>query len=109
MDNSRLEQLLNYYGSNQANAFIIFAIAKEYEKRQDWEKALHYYLELRDKHSDYVGLYYHLAKLYEEFGHADKALNTYLDGIKVAEQQSDLHALSELKNAKMNLELEEGL
>jgi len=35
-----------------------------------------------------------------------KALNIYEEGIIVARQLNDTHALSELKNAKMNLEIE---
>jgi len=53
-----------------------------------------------------VGLYYHLGKLYEELGETDLALLTYEDGVSVAKKAADFHALSELHNAKMNLEIE---
>ena len=109
MDNSRLQQLLNFYEQGSDDAFILFAIAKEYEKAYDLKSALSYYLELKTRHKEYVGLYYHLAKLYEEIEQVEMALQTYKKGINVAESQKDLHALSELKNAKLNLELEEGL
>ncbi len=109
MDNSRLENLLNFYATDNADGFIIFAIAKEYEKNGDLANAEKYYLELREKQANYTGLYYHLAKLYEEQGEIDKAMAVYVEGIRICKQEGDLHALSELNNAKLNMELEEGL
>jgi Tfp pilus assembly protein PilF len=54
----------------------------------------------------YMGAYYHLAKVYEQLDEVKKALNIYEKGIIIAQQLNDTHALSELKNAKMNLEIE---
>jgi hypothetical protein len=53
-----------------------------------------------------VGMYYHLAKLYEKLENVDLAIQTYTEGINVAKRLSDFHALSELNSAKMNLEME---
>ena len=56
--------------------------------------------------SDYVGLYYHLAACFVEIGDHNKALLTYSSGIGIAQKLNDLHALGELKNARLNFELE---
>jgi len=109
MDNPRLKKLLKFYESGQADAFIIFALAKEYENQEAWDKALEYYNTLKSRFPDYVGLYYHLAKLKELLGAPEEALDIYSEGIAVAKSAGDTHALSELNNAKLNLELEEGL
>ncbi|MBT8234412.1 MAG: tetratricopeptide repeat protein [Saprospiraceae bacterium] len=108
MNESRLEKLLSFYNANESDSFIIFAIAKEYENIERFDKALKYYLELKEKDNDYVGLYYHLGKLYEIIREERLALSTYQEGLDIAKSQKDFHALSELNNAKMNLELQLG-
>ena len=73
---------------------------------KDLATALEYYLKLVAIDPDYVGTYYHLGKLYEEEEDLEKALVAYADGIVIAKKIKDQHALSELMNAKMNLEME---
>ena len=106
MSESRLNKLLSYYEKDGQDAFIIFALAKEYEQLSQNDKALEHYLELKKKHSDYIGLYYHLAKLFEKLGDTTLAMDTYNEGVELAKSQKDFHALSELNNARMNLEME---
>jgi tetratricopeptide (TPR) repeat protein len=103
---NRLEHLLGLYESTPADPFILFALAKEYESKDDPDRALEFYLRLRETSPAYVGLYYHLGKLYETLQSPEKALEAYHQGIEVAQQANDLHAASELKGAKLNLEYE---
>lgn len=86
------------------DTFVLYAIAKEYEE-VDQQKALKAYLDLKNVDPQYVGLYYHLGKLYEELGDAENAKSTYEDGIKVAKKLADFHSLSELNNALTNVNL----
>jgi tetratricopeptide (TPR) repeat protein len=104
---TRLEQLLDMHRQNPKDSFLLFALAKEYEKLGKEEDALEWYQKLQQLDPDYVGVYYHLGKLFEEKGETEKALNTYARGIEVAQKLGDLHAKSELQSAKMNLEMEE--
>ena len=53
MSESRLNKLLSYYEKDGQDAFIIFALAKEYEQLSQNDKALEHYLELKKKHSDH--------------------------------------------------------
>ncbi len=99
----RLNQLLSMMGE-KPDAFILFAIAKEYEKSENLDEALSYYLKLIHESPDYLGTYYHLGKLYEKRGNIIEALKIYETGIKTARLQGDQHALSELAAAKMNIE-----
>ncbi|MEM9824149.1 MAG: tetratricopeptide repeat protein, partial [Bacteroidota bacterium] len=65
--------------------------------------ALATYLELCQKHPDYVGTYYHLGKLYERKESFSEAFETYREGMRIAKAAEDRHALNELAGAKLNL------
>jgi tetratricopeptide (TPR) repeat protein len=93
-------------GDDPDNAFLLYALAKEYEYQQQTTEALDTFLDLKGKHPDYVGLYYHLGKLLESTGRPEDALAAYNEGVQVAKQLADHHALSELLNARANLETE---
>lgn len=105
MNLDRLNSLLQMLEEDKQDSFIRFAVAKEYEKLDDVSMALHYYTELKNDNPDYVGLYYHLAKLHEYMDNENEAMTVYLEGIEVAKKLKDFHALSELNNAKTNLEM----
>lgn len=100
---SRLNQLFTFLESQPNEPFIIFAIAKEYEGSGDNFKALEYYTRLHETTPQYVGLYYHLGKLYEKLVLTEEALETYKTGMVVAKKEKDMHAYSELVGAKMNV------
>lgn len=101
---SRRAYLLQLLDSAPKDAFVLFALAKEFEKNGELNEALDYYLRLLAADPAYVGLYYHLGKLYEQLGNGEQALETYRNGIEVAHIQGDMHAMSELNGAKLNLE-----
>jgi len=101
-----IDTLKEFLTDDPNDTFVLFALAKEYEKQKLLKLSLDTFLHLKDKDVNYVGLYYHLGKLYEELGETDLALLTYEDGVSVAKKAADFHALSELHNAKMNLEIE---
>lgn len=101
---SRLPTLLTMLAAEPTDAFLLFAIAKEHEKAGDDAQALAYYLQCAQHNPDYVGLYYHLGKLYERRNDIDTAVATYTQGIAVAQQAGDRHAASELGAARMEWE-----
>ena len=105
MDNWRLKYLYDLLEEGQDQEFLLFALAQEYYKLNQLDKAKEYYLKLQDINPDYVGLYYHLAHTYTELGEHDLAMECYENGIKVARKLGDQHALGELMNAKTNFEL----
>jgi len=102
----RLQTLQGLQNDSPDDPFLLFAIAKEYEKLSDFNQALVQYLLLQEKNPGYVGLYYHLGKLYERLDQWDNALETYTKGMTVARKAGDQHALSELAGAKMNIDEE---
>lgn len=101
----RLNLLQEMLAEDPKDSFVLFAIAKEYEKK-DKATAIDAYLRLKELDPSYVGLYYHLGKIYEADGNTGQAIATYSEGIEVAKKQADFHSISELNTAKTNLEME---
>jgi tetratricopeptide (TPR) repeat protein len=97
MQISRLEKLLEFIKSEPEDPFLKYALATEYLRINQTDKALEYYEDLVNNHPGYTGTYYHLGKLYEALDRKDDALKTYEIGIKITREQRDNHALSELQ------------
>lgn len=92
--------------SSPEDPFLLFALAKEFEKSGQFSEALSYYKKLTAINPGYVGTYYHFGKLLEHLGEFEQALHWYETGMEIAQKAGDLHSLGELSNAKTNLELE---
>jgi len=97
MQISRLEKLLEFIQNEPEDPFLKYALATEYLRLNDRDKALAYYEDLLNNHPNYVGTYYHAGKLYEALGRKDDAIKTYETGMKVTREQRDNHAFSELQ------------
>ncbi len=96
-----------FHADQPGDPFLLFALAKEHEKMGDDATALQQFLRLKEQHPDYVGLYYHLGKLYERAGSSEDAFNVYREGMDVARMVHDQHAFNELAAAKLALEPDE--
>lgn len=104
---NRLEMLLELRNSQPEDTFTLFALAKEYEKGGHIDQALAYYLELKSADPGYVGLYYHLGKLYELKQMYENAIVIYREGMAAARKAGDMHALGELNGARMQIDDED--
>jgi tetratricopeptide (TPR) repeat protein len=82
---NRIDQLLEFLEKEPNDTFLLYAIATEYLKT-DTQKALAYYENLLQNHSDYIPTYYHAAELYANLEEYKKANAIYLKGIKVCEE-----------------------
>lgn len=100
---NRLEQLKDFLEASPEDTFIMYALAKEYEKMGELQEALAQFHHLLRVDENYVGAYYHLGKLYEQLDNIPEAFQTYKKGMDIAKAKNDLHALSELAGAKLNL------
>ncbi|WP_242918090.1 tetratricopeptide repeat protein [Pontibacter liquoris] len=98
MNQNRLEQLLKFLADDPNDPFTLYALATEY-RASDVEKARSYYEQLLAEHENYVGTYYHAAKLYEELGQQDVAARIYKKGLQISRQEGNMHAFSELQQA----------
>lgn len=106
MSTNRLTQLLAFLEESPNDAFLLFALAKEYEKLGEEQQAFIQYEKLVETQADYVGTYYHFGKWYERAQQSTEAIARYEQGAMVARQAGDQHALSELLGAK-NLLIDE--
>ena len=97
MQISRLEKLLEFIKNEPEDPFLKYALATEYLRINQTDIALKYYEDLITHHPNYVGTYYHLGKLYEALVRKEDAVKTYETGMKVAREQRDNHAFSELQ------------
>ncbi len=98
MQSGRLEKLLEFIKNEPNDEFLKYALATEYLRLGDNDKALAYYEDLVNNHPGYVGTYYHLGKLYEMLNRKDDAVKTYETGMKVAREKRDNHSFSELQS-----------
>lgn len=98
MQVDRLAKLLEFLKNEPNDPFLLYALATEYLRLDQTETALGYYEDLVKDHPKYVGTYYHLGKLYEALNRKDDAITTYQDGMKIAREKRDNHALSELQS-----------
>lgn len=97
MEISRLDKLLEFFKSEPNDEFLKYALATEYLRLNEADKALFYYEDLITNHPGYIGTYYHLGKLYEALGRKDDAISTYLAGMNVTKEKRNNHAFSELQ------------
>jgi tetratricopeptide (TPR) repeat protein len=97
MESPRLAKLIEFLKNEPNDAFLQYALATEYLRLNNIDQALFYYENLVSNHASYVGTYYHLGKLYESLGRKDDAIITYENGMKIAMEIRDMHALSELQ------------
>ena len=100
----RKDQILALLADNPSDAFLRFALAKEYEKEGADAGAREIYEALVAEQPDYVGTYYHLGKTLERLGDRAGAYRTYTDGMAVTKRLGERHAMRELAGARLEIE-----
>jgi len=102
----RLNMLRTFLASDPDDTFSRYALAMEYRKLGDHEACVHELETLLSKDPKYVGAYYHLGKSLIMLGKHQKAIQIFNEGIVIASQVSDSHAVKELKEALIEVELD---
>ena len=85
--------------TNPTDSFLQHALALEYIKLGDDEKARSLFEALLNREPGYIGSYYHLAKLLERNDKTEEAIKVYEKGMEEAKKAGDNHALGELRGA----------
>jgi Tfp pilus assembly protein PilF len=92
----KLTQLLK---DNPADSFLQHALALEYIKSGDDERAKKLFEEILKREPSYIGSYYHLARLLERNGDKEGAINWYNKGMEEAKKAGEVRTYNELRSA----------
>lgn len=103
---NKIKQLAQNVRNNPTDSFSKFALALELLKNNQAQKALALFESVYTLDPEYLGVYYHLGKLYQSMNRFQDAEECFKEGIVVAEQQNEQRTLSELKEALILLEEE---
>jgi Tfp pilus assembly protein PilF len=101
----RIEKLKEWISIQPHDNFLKHALALEYVKAGNDVMAKQLFEEILQRSQEYVGSYYHLAKLLERTGRPGEARLWYEKGMKAAKDSGDLHSYQELQQALDELSL----
>jgi len=99
----RIEKINEFLKSTPGDSFLLHALALEYIKLGNEPAAREIFENILASDPDYIGSYYHLAKLLERTGETNLAIAWYEKGMEAASKARDLHALNELRSAYEDL------
>ena len=104
-----IKRLAGYLKKNPNDSFSRFALALELLKQNEVLKAQILFESILRQDPDYLGVYYHLGKLYEQTGRLRDAKEVYQQGMDLASKQDNQRARLELTDALelINIELDD--
>lgn len=95
----RIEKIKEFLKSTPEDNFLRHALALEYIKIGKETEARQLFESILTQDPQYIGSYYHLAKLLERIGDTEGAIRWYEKGMDIAKNAGEQHALGELKSA----------
>ncbi len=95
----RIDKLKAYLEATPDDSFLEHALALEYIKMGDDDRARGILTTLLKRDPAYTGSYYHLGKLLERQGHPEEAIQWYQQGMEACRTAGDKHAFGELRAA----------
>ena len=96
---NRIERIQQMLQASPKDNFLRHALALELIKQGNDEEAKQLFVNILSDSPEYVGSYYHLAKLFERNGQTEVAIEWYEKGMKAAKAAADNHAYTELQSA----------
>jgi Tfp pilus assembly protein PilF len=99
----KIQKLQEFLQKTPNDNFLKHALALEYIKMNDDARARQLFEEILSLSPDYIGSYYHLAKLLERNGENKLAIKWYEKGMTAAKEAKDQHAYNELQAAYEDL------
>jgi Tfp pilus assembly protein PilF len=99
----RISKLREFLKDNPQDNFLRHALALEYIKQEQDQEARTLFETILTQSPDYIGSYYHLAKLLEKMQEKQLAIKWYEKGMQAAKQAGDQHAYNELQAAYEDL------
>ncbi len=95
----RVKSLQKMLETSPDDLFLHYALAMEYLSAGEDVLAMEKLEVIKTMSPSYLALYYQLAKIYEKMGEAEKAIDTYEQGIEVAREQNETKTMNELRSA----------
>lgn len=99
----RIEKIREFLADNPSDNFLRHALALEYIKAGHDAEARTLFEAILTASPDYVGSYYHLAKLLEKMEETALAITWYEKGMAAAKTAGDNHSYNELQAAYEDL------
>ncbi len=99
----RIDKIKEFLISSPNDNFLRHALALEYLKIGEEMAARELFEAILTETPDYIGSYYHLAKLLEKMQQTALAVEWYEKGMAAAKKAGDNHAYSELQGAYEDL------
>ena len=99
----RIAKLKEYLQTSPTDSFLQHALALELIKEGNDAEARLLFEDILSRDPQYVGSYYHLAKLLERIGETELAISWYEKGMAAAKQAGDNHSYNELQMAHEDL------
>jgi Tfp pilus assembly protein PilF len=96
---NRIEQIKEMLVAHPGDSFLQHALALEFIKIEEDEKARELFQNLLQENENYVGSYYHLGKLFERNDNINDAKEVYERGMLKAKECGDMHTYNELRTA----------
>jgi Tfp pilus assembly protein PilF len=100
---NRIEKLIEFLQASPQDNFLKHALALEYIKAGEYEKAKNIFENILTNTPEYIASYYHLAKLLEKLCENELATSWYKKGMAAAKAANDIHAYNELLAAYEDL------
>lgn len=101
---NKIKTLARNIKADPSDSFSKFALALEFLKQDELPRAKILFENVYENDPDYVGVYYHLGKLYERLDQPKNAQRMYAEGIEVATKQKEKRTVKELNEAHAELE-----
>jgi len=103
---SKISQLAKNVQQDPSDTFSKFALALELLKEDQVEKAQLLFEAILKQDPDYLGVYYHLGKLYQRREMYSLAEDMFTKGIQIATKKNESRTKSELSEALIQLQIE---
>ncbi len=95
----RIAKIKELLETSPKDSFLRHALALEYIKLGEKNAAKEQFEQLLNDDPNYVGSYYHIAKLMEDMQDKEAAIQWYEKGMSIAKQLNERHAYNELQSA----------
>ena len=96
---SRLDKMLKMLDASPTDAFLLYGIALEYKKLNEFDKVISYLDRTIQSDPNYCYAYYQKGQTFELMNDIEQAKRAYEAGIKAAQSIEDMKALGELTGA----------